>query len=312
MNTRADAVVVGIDVDGYGAALAFAVSEARGRGLPVKLVHVIEPTASEAYAGIISTRVDLAGTTISDALERAEELGRASLEGAVAAASELGGQELEVTAHVIRIGGAVEQLVQHSESASLVVVQHRARTRARRLLTGSVAHNLAGRAHCPLVSVPDDWSQADRVRTGVVTVGVQDAQEADELLRAAFVEARARGARVSAIHSWYLGSGYDTLVVDQTFVDEWSARARTELEEAVAPLRQEFPDVEVSLAVLSAPPAEALLEAAQGSDLVVLGRRHHLLPLGSHLGPVTRTLLDRSPCPVLVTPETAHRKGTKR
>jgi nucleotide-binding universal stress UspA family protein len=80
----------------------------------------------------------------------------------------------------------------------------------------------------------------------------------------------------------------------------------------VAPLRQEFPDVEVSLAVLSAPPAEALLEAAQGSDLVVLGRRHHLLPLGSHLGPVTRTLLDRSPCPVLVTPETAHRKGTKR
>ena len=48
---------------------------------------------------------------------------------------------------------------------------------------------------------------------------------------------------------------------------------------------------------------EAMLRATEGSDLVVLGRRHHLLPLGSHLGPVARGVLARSACPVLVTPE---------
>ena len=32
-------------------------------------------------------------------------------------------------------------------------------------------------------------------------------------------------------------------------------------------------------------------------------RRHHLLPLGTHLGPVARAVLAGSTCPVLVTPE---------
>lgn len=44
-------------------------------------------------------------------------------------------------------------------------------------------------------------------------------------------------------------------------------------------------------------------EAAERSDLLVIGRRHHLLPMGSHLGPVARAILDNSACPVLVTPE---------
>jgi nucleotide-binding universal stress UspA family protein len=46
-----------------------------------------------------------------------------------------------------------------------------------------------------------------------------------------------------------------------------------------------------------------VLDAAETSDLLVVGRRHHLLPLGSHLGPVVRAALDHGTCPVLVTPE---------
>ena len=54
-----------------------------------------------------------------------------------------------------------------------------------------------------------------------------------------------------------------------------------------------------------APPVEAVLDAAEASDLLILGRRHHLLPLGSHLGPVVRAALDHGTCPELITPELA-------
>jgi nucleotide-binding universal stress UspA family protein len=73
----------------------------------------------------------------------------------------------------------------------------------------------------------------------------------------------------------------------------------------LAPLRASSPDVEVSVLVRHAPPAEAVLDAAEVSDVLVLGRRHHLLPLGTHLGPVARAALGHAANPVLITPEMA-------
>ena len=55
--------------------------------------------------------------------------------------------------------------------------------------------------------------------------------------------------------------------------------------------------------VRHAPPVEAVLDAAETCDLIVLGRRHHLLPLGSHLGPVARAALGHATTPVMITPE---------
>ena len=71
----------------------------------------------------------------------------------------------------------------------------------------------------------------------------------------------------------------------------------------LANLAAEFPGVPVEVVVRNAPAVEAVLKAAEDSDLLVIGRRHHLLGLGGHLGPVARAALDRSPCPVLITRE---------
>jgi hypothetical protein len=57
------------------------------------------------------------------------------------------------------------------------------------------------------------------------------------------------------------------------------------------------------LRIEHAVPAEALLAGGQSSQLLVIGRRHHLLPLGSHLGPVARAVLQYSTAPVLLEPE---------
>ena len=109
-------------------------------------------------------------------------------------------------------------------------------------------------------------------------------------------------ARLVVLHAWWLASGFNVVVVDGVIRDQWAARSREEMQPVLTPLREQFPDVEVTIEVRHAPPVEAVLDAAEGSDLLVLGRRHHRLPIGSHLGPVVRAALDHGICPVLRHP----------
>jgi nucleotide-binding universal stress UspA family protein len=153
-----------------------------------------------------------------------------------------------------------------------------------------------------VVSVPEGWQPG--TTEAVVTVGVQDPQEAHSLIRRGLVEARARDARVVVLHAWYVEGGYDSVVADRDFRAEQKRRTTQELTPAIVAARAEIPDVPVQLWVRHAPPAGALIDSASSSELLVIGRRHHLLPLGSHLGPVARAVLQHSTCPVVLNPET--------
>jgi nucleotide-binding universal stress UspA family protein len=287
MNAPTNAVVLGVAADGFDAALAVAVAEARRTKRPLHLVHVLQLPPGEAYAGVYGDALDLARTTLDYAMAKAEALA---------------GPDVPVTAELMDNGWVVDDLVRRTQGASLVVMQHRALSRLKRVFVVSIVHGVAGRAHSPVISVPEGWDP-ERQPTGLVTVAVQDPVEAPAILRAGFAEARARGARLVVLHAWWLASGFDVVVVDGTIRDQWAARSREEMQPVLTPLRQEFPDVELTIEVRHAPPVEAILDAAEASDLLVLGRRHHLLPLWSHLGPVVRAALDHGACPVLVTPE---------
>ena len=130
--------------------------------------------------------------------------------------------------------------------------------------------------------MPEGWEP----RIGgdpVVTAAVQDPVEAPALLRAAFEESRARSAGLVVLHAWWLASGFDVVVVDTAYRDEFATRGHEELEPVLAPLRAEFPDVQVTVTVQHAPPVEAVLDAAEKSDLLVLGRRHHRSPRAATL-----------------------------
>lgn len=287
MNTPTDAVVLAVGGDGYDAALAFAVAEARRSGRPLHLVHVLELPAGEAYAGVYGGMLEAAQTTLAEATERAEEL--------VAG-------DVPVTGELFDNGWVVDDLVRRTHGASLLVLQHRTMGRIKRAFVGSMVHSVAGRSAVPVVSVPEGWEPAEAAHRGI-TAAVQDPVEATALLEVAFEEARTRGADLQVLHAWWLASGYDAVVVDQTLRSEWNERSRAELAPVLAPLKAEYPEVTVTVEVRHAPPVEALLDAAEQSDLLVLGRRHHLLPFGSHLGPVTRGTIDHAVCPVLITPE---------
>jgi nucleotide-binding universal stress UspA family protein len=287
MNT--DSLVVAIGPDGYEAALQLAIAEARRSGRAVHLVHVLELPAGEAYVGGYGGALDSAKKVLDDALTRAEELA---------------GEEVAVTGELVDSGWVIEDLLRRSDGASLLVMQHRALSRVKRVFTRSIVHGVAGRSRVPVISVPEGWTP-DREAKGVVTAGVQDPVEAPALLRAGFEVARTRGADLVVLHAWWLASGFDVVVVDNAVRDEWEARSHAELRPVLAPLREEFPDVQVTVHVQHAPVIEAVLDAAEVSDVLVLGRRHHLLPARSHLGPVARAALEHATCPVLITPELA-------
>ncbi|WP_028650879.1 universal stress protein [Nocardioides halotolerans] len=287
MTVPTNAVVLGIGADGFDAALAVAIAEARRTQRPLHLVHVLQLPPGDAYVGVYGGVLDAA---------------KATLDGALAEARTLAGSDVPVTGELMDTGWVVDDLVRRTDGASLLVMQHRALSRVKRVFVGSMVHGVAGRAHVPVLSVPEGWDPTSSPK-GVVTVAVQDPVEAPAILRSGFTEARDRGARLVVLHAWWLASGFDVVVVDGSVRDEWAARSREEMQPVLAPLQEEFPDVDVTIEVRHAPPVEAVLDAGEASDVLVLGRRHHRLPIGTHLGPVVRAALDHGSCPVLVTPE---------
>jgi nucleotide-binding universal stress UspA family protein len=286
MKQPENAIVVAVGHHGCQAAVEYAVEEARRRGSPVHLVKILRLPATPEYAGVYAAGV-------SDST--------AEIESAIASAHKLAAPAgVAVTGEVVEDGWVVDELVRSANRSRMIVLQHRRVGALHRIVTGSTTNGVAARATVPVVSVPDDWSASDHESD--VTVAVQDATEAAGLLRAGFEGARERGANLVVLHAWWLASGFDETVVDQTMRQEWEDRIHTSLRPALAGLKEEFADVHVDVLVRHAPPVEAILDAAQRSGLLVLGRRHHRLPLGTHLGPIARATLQHSSCPVLLVP----------
>jgi nucleotide-binding universal stress UspA family protein len=285
----AGAVVVGVGPEGSESALRYAVDEARRSVRPLHLVHVLQLPSSEAYAGLYG---------------EAHAAARAILDRAVEQAERLAGDDVAVTSELVPLGRVVDELTRRTDGDQLLVLEHRALGRLHRMVGGSVVQSVAGRAHVPVVSVPSGWSPQEPGRApAVVTAAVQDPIEAPVVLHAAFEEARRRGAPLVVLHAWWLATGFEAEVVDHTMRQEWAARARAELHPVLAPYLSAYAEVDATVQVRHAPPTEAVLDAAEASGLVVIGRRHHLLPLRTHLGPVARAVLGHSQTPVLVTPE---------
>ena len=286
MNQPENAIVVAVGYQGCDAALAFAAQEAVRTQNPLHLVQVTALPDTAEYAGIYSSNVPDLDGPIDKALAQARQL--------------VGESSVAVTGERVEDHSHVAALVRHANRSRMIVLQHRRIGALKRIVTGSTTDGVAGRARVPVVSVPEDWSASHA--GSVVTVAVQDAEEAAGLLRVGLEQARARRAALVVLHAWWLASGYDVVVVDDTMRRDWAERAQSSLAHALDELRTEYPDVQVTVQVQHAPPIEAILDATEQSALLVLGRRHHLLPLGSHLGPVARATLSHSACPVLMVP----------
>lgn len=291
-------VLAAVALDGSDAAVDVAAHLAVLLGAPLHLVHVLDVPAVDAYAGSYGGVLEDVDSTLRRAAERARLVT---------------GDRVAVTVERIDSGGLGPQLTARADRSRLAVLQHRHLSRTHRLVTGSTVAGLAAHTTAPVLSVPEGWSSDGRLP--VVAVGVQDVEEASHLLRLALDEAALRDARLVVTHAWWKPRGYDQAELDEAFRDEHLAGVRTALESALEPLRAKYPHTEVTLDLRHAPPAETLVEVAADASLLVLGRRHHLMPLGSHLGPTVRAVLHHSTCPVLLAPqvpvEEHHRTPTR-
>lgn len=288
MNQPENAIVVAVGYRGCETALKFAVAEAERTGCPLHLVQVSSLPDTGEYAGIYAPNTSGEDAAFAQVLQDARDL---AAEAGVAVT----GERVEDRSHVAC-------LVRHADHGRSIVLQHRRIGALHRVVTGSTTNGVAARAAVPVLSVPEDWSSESA--GSPVTVAVQDASEATGLLRAGFAEARARHTDLVLLHAWWLASGFDVSVVDETIKNDWTRRFESSIEPVLQEVCAEFPEVSATVQVRHAPPAEAIVDATQRSDLLVIGRRHHRLPLGTHLGPVARAALNHSACPVMVVAPT--------
>jgi nucleotide-binding universal stress UspA family protein len=135
--------VLTVGVDGSecaAAALHWAAAEARLRGARLRAVHAWNiPTMAYGYVPPVSLDDDL-GRAAADGLDRWLE----------AAASDLEGIEVE---RLTVEGSASTVLTEAAGDAELLVVGSRGLGGFRELLLGSVSHQCAQRAPCPVVIV---------------------------------------------------------------------------------------------------------------------------------------------------------------
>ena len=135
-------VVVGVDGSPESeAALRFAADEASLRGALLRIVCAWEPSASGYLGEAFAPTPD----AFVGAEHHAEDVLRAALE-------QLQGEPLEIEA-VAEEGGPAAVLLEQAADAELLVVGSRGLGTAKRLMLGSVSHDLAHHARCPVVIV---------------------------------------------------------------------------------------------------------------------------------------------------------------
>jgi nucleotide-binding universal stress UspA family protein len=137
--------------------------------------------------------------------------------------------------------------------------------------------------------------------SGVITVGVDGSEGAQRALRWACEEARLRGAVVRVVHAWsYLdqhGGRFDAHYGE--------ADALRVIDDAIVALGVDGERVEFEQLAPNDLPARALLDAAAGSDLVVVGARGIGGFKGLLLGSVSQQVAQHAPCPVVIVRERA-------
>ncbi|MBO1416709.1 universal stress protein [Streptomyces sp. FH025] len=138
-----------------------------------------------------------------------------------------------------------------------------------------------------------------------IVVGVDGSPASEQALRWAVDYAKAVGGTVNAIAAWeypaFYGWAGTSVPVAEAFNPE--ELAGKTLSDSVAKVVGEDAGVRISETVMPGNAAQALLEAAKGAALLVVGSRGLGGFSGVLLGSVSRHLTEHAPCPVVVVRE---------
>ncbi|MBB5157512.1 universal stress protein [Saccharopolyspora phatthalungensis] len=203
---------------------------------------------------------------------------------------------IEITEEVV-YGHPAEELVHRSASARLVVVGSRGQGAFRETLLGSTSAAVATHASSPVVVVPGGGTAT----SGPVVAGVDDSPGCRPALQYAFDAAKHRHSELVAVqalpNAYFIPGPYE-----HPDRDELLDLAQRGLAEQVSTFTGDYPEVAVRQVVSNIAPVQALLEAAQHAQLLVVGHRGRGGFAGLLVGSVARGVLHHAPCPVAVVP----------
>ena len=136
-----------------------------------------------------------------------------------------------------------------------------------------------------------------------IVVGVDGSAASNAALRWALEEARLRGVKLEAVHAFalpHVSTASEALHLIETDFAPYRAAAAQILETALSEAGPAPESVELERTVVEGPPAAALLHAAAGADVLVVGTRGHGGFAGLLLGSVSVQCAHHAPCPVVI------------
>lgn len=138
-----------------------------------------------------------------------------------------------------------------------------------------------------------------------IVVGVDGSDNSRQALEWALAEARLRGAHVVAVHAWLepasvaIGSVVSSAGAELDVFEDVAGRTMSDLLASVDATGLADP---IESHVVGSTPAKAVLDAAVGADLVVVGSRGRGGFTGLLLGSVSQQVAHHAPCPVVIVP----------
>ncbi|RMI33563.1 universal stress protein [Nocardia stercoris] len=191
----------------------------------------------------------------------------------------------------------IPYLLERSRHARAVVLGSRGLGAFRASLLGSVSATLVRQGHCPITVVRDATATDPASNRLPILVGVDGGPTAMPALEYAFEQASHRKVDLIALHAWTDVSGGDPT---GAHLDQVEAAEATVFAESMAGWTERYPDVSVERRLVHDRPAEALLDASEIAQLVVIGSHGRGGFTGMLLGSTGNALVPAIDCPITV------------
>lgn len=262
------------------AAVEWAARRAAKAGLPLTILYVVDDRW-------VAEPIPWTGELVEEGERLVEK----------AAARVRDGLPVEVTTKVLE-GGISGSLRKYSTQVSMLVVGSGAPH-----LGGSLrdrALQVAAAAKCPVAVIGVHDTEG---RKGVV-VGVDGSEEATQAVAFAAAEADREGEELTVVYAvWQPDKWVDSGALTQTLSQRIEDEEQTVLAETVSGLREDYPDLVVHKVLDTVmEPAAALVKAAEGASLLVVGSRGRGGFRRLLLGSTAHAVLTHLPCPTVITP----------
>ncbi|TFD07103.1 universal stress protein [Cryobacterium sp. TMT1-66-1] len=206
----------------------------------------------------------------------------------------------DLTVHAdLRSGDPITELRALSGADTLVVVGTHRRRGSTLRYEWSMGARLAGSANGPIAIIPEG---DNKPHSGIV-VGVDGSAASNAAVDFAAEEADRTGQELYAIHAWQEPLVWrDTTEPDAWFLQTLETSHRRILDESLLAVARRFPSLVIRASLVRGAPQSALLDAARGAALLVVGDHGQKGISKLLLGSVSHSIVLNIQSPMVVIP----------